>query len=394
MISRGDNAYEMIADDIVKLLHAQFSTGHHIGPNTDIRKLFQYTDEGWLSLGSQINQLPNVRKFGLQLDENAMRQSSTLLQIVEALKSGRKKTTISIKNAEDFGFVYSREAGFFPQGSNLHIDAVGRRAARVNDTYRVWYGTNRKPLDPKHISQGYSSERDEQVHVGACQVFIPASHQLGSLGSSFVKRLLTGVDDRLKLIDIQESPPKEFWQEVATHLKSCALNERDGVVFIHGYNVSFESAALHAAQIGHDLSIRAMAFFSWPSRGALRGYTADEATIDASEPHIAKFLADFAELSGASKIHIIAHSMGNRGVLRAVNEMLVWAQERTRVPFDQIILAAADVDAGTFKNLCAAYSRVARRTTMYVSSRDRAVEASEWRAGSGNLNRAISGVSA
>jgi esterase/lipase superfamily enzyme len=44
--------------------------------------------------------------------------------------------------------------------------------------------------------------------------------------------------------------------------------------------------------------------------------------------------------------------------------------------FDQIILAAADVDADTFRNLCAAYARVSRRTTLYVSSRDLAVEAS------------------
>src|SRR5258707_9782843 len=58
--------------------------------------------------------------------------------------------------------------------------------------------------------------------------------------------------------------------------------------------------------------------------------------------------------------------------------MTTRAQERTGTPFDQIILAAADVDADTFRNLCAAYARVSRRTTLYVSSRDLAVEASRW----------------
>jgi esterase/lipase superfamily enzyme len=42
----------------------------------------------------------------------------------------------------------------------------------------------------------------------------------------------------------------------------------------------------------------------------MRLYANDEATIEASEPYIAQFLTEFAQRSSASKIHIIAHSMG------------------------------------------------------------------------------------
>ena len=40
------------------------------------------------------------------------------------------------------------------------------------------------------------------------------------------------------------------------------------------------------------------------------------------------------------------------------------------------MLAAADVDQDTFRRLSVAYQAVARRTTMYVCGKDRAVEAS------------------
>lgn len=119
-----------------------------------------------------------------------------------------------------------------------------------------------------------------------------------------------------------------------------------------------------------------MAFFSWPSQGTLDGYTADEASIEASEDIIAEFLVEFAAKSGASRVHIIAHSMGNRGLLRAVNRIVSVAQQRSQKQFDQIVLAAADVDAELFRKLSGAYTTLARRTTLYVSSRDRAVEAS------------------
>jgi esterase/lipase superfamily enzyme len=249
----------------------------------------------------------------------------------------------------------------------------------VNAEYVVWYGTNRRPNDAADISKGFSSERDPDVHYGSCRVFIPESHKIGSTGSPWWKRLLTWSDDRLKLLEISSAPASDYWQAISRHLASVAEDDRHAVVFVHGYNVSFEEAALRAAQLGFDLSIKgAMAFFSWPSKGSLKAYPADEAAIDASEQDIADFLTGFAAHSGARSVDIIAHSMGNRGVLRAVDRIAMQAGSRTGVLFNQIILAAPDVDAGVFKKLSAAYKQTAHRTTLYVSARDMAIEASEW----------------
>jgi esterase/lipase superfamily enzyme len=41
-------------------------------------------------------------------------------------------------------------------------------------------------------------------------------------------------------------------------------------------------------------------------------------------------------------------------------------------------LAAADVDAGNFRDLAGAYKALAQRTTLYVSSKDLAVQISRW----------------
>jgi esterase/lipase superfamily enzyme len=249
----------------------------------------------------------------------------------------------------------------------------------VQAEYLVWYGTNRRPNDPSDPRKGYSATRDRVVHHGSCQVFIPKSHKIGSIGSPWWKRLLTFTSDRLRLPAINELEESVYWNGVAEHLASVRVWERSALIFVHGYNVSFASAALRAAQIGFDLSIKgAVAFFSWPSQGSARGYPADEATIEASEGVIGDFMTDFAGRSGANAVHVIAHSVGNRGVLRAVNRIAAKAQWRSGKPFGQIILAAADVDAGTFQLLSAAYAKIASRTTLYVSQRDLAVEASRW----------------
>jgi esterase/lipase superfamily enzyme len=101
---------------------------------------------------------------------------------------------------------------------------------------------------------------------------------------------------------------KRNWQQ-----SSAVAHSGDAIVCNHGFNVSFRAASLCAAQIGADLGLDGvMAVFSWPSRGTVVDYAADEAPIEASEPPIAGFLIEFVERSGAQAVHIIAHSVENR----------------------------------------------------------------------------------
>ena len=248
-----------------------------------------------------------------------------------------------------------------------------------NAEYVVWYATTRRPSHASGRGTGYSARRDHTVHYGSCRVFVPRSHKIGSIGSPWWKRLLTLTDDRLRLLAVSETSADDHWRDIAQKMGAAPPEEQHGLVFVHGYNVTFEEAARRAAQIGFDLSIRgAVSFFSWPSQGTLRAYAADAATIETNEDTIADYLTDFAARSGARAVHVIAHSMGNRGVLRAIARIAAQAERRTGVNFGQCILAAADVDVDKFRQLCAAYRQVAARTTLYVSARDRAVEASRW----------------
>ncbi|MEA5582911.1 alpha/beta hydrolase [Nodularia harveyana UHCC-0300] len=245
--------------------------------------------------------------------------------------------------------------------------------------YTLWFGTNRRPNNLQDLSLGFSGERDRQLHYGTCQVAVPKSHKIGSTGSPFWQRLLTLTDDRLKLQpeSLKLLQENNFWSEIQKTLQANQPDERSALVFIHGFNVSFEDAALRAAQIGVDLQFPGiMAFYSWPSKGKLASYPADEATIEASERYIAEFLLNLAQKSGAEKIHIIAHSMGNRGLLRAMQRILAQVQAESKISFGQIFLAAPDVDPDIFEELAQAYQNLAERTTLYISAKDKALATS------------------
>jgi len=68
--------------------------------------------------------------------------------------------------------------------------------------------------------------------------------------------------------------------------------------------------------------------------------------------------------------------MGNRGLLRAMQRVVQTAAQAPRKPFRNIVFAAPDVDAAVFRDLAKVHQSLADRTTLYLSSRDRAVKSS------------------
>ncbi len=234
--------------------------------------------------------------------------------------------------------------------------------------YPLWFGTNRRPSAD---GKGFTGERHSRTTLGQVTVRVPEAHRFGETGSSFWSKLkrLDFRDDKLRLHHVEVQDADGFYASLQTAMQQEGA--RHALFFLHGFNVSFEDAAIRAAQLGCDLAVPgATAFFSWPSRGNVVAYPADEASIEASERAITDFLVDFAARSGAAKIHVIAHSMGNRGLLRALQRIAANAETRGQVKFGQIFLAAPDVDRDLFLDLARLYPEHSERTTLYASDGD------------------------
>jgi esterase/lipase superfamily enzyme len=244
--------------------------------------------------------------------------------------------------------------------------------------YSVWFATNRKP---KLAGNGFGNERHDQLTRGRVDVFIPKSHRKGEIGNGLFKNLvrLNLTSDRLRVQQITRQDFDSFHQELRQASDQARADglPAHGLLFLHGYNVSFEEAAIRAAQIGFDLDVPGpTAFFSWPSRSELVAYPVDEATIEASEEAITQFLVEFAQTCGADKVHVIAHSMGNRGLLRALQRIAGNAETASQLRLGQVFLAAPDVDRDLFRDLAKLYPAFAENTTLYTSCGDLPVHAS------------------
>jgi len=265
----------------------------------------------------------------------------------------------------------SHSSGDDDSDKTIRLESTSKVTESGGKVYPVWFGTNRKPDG----QGGFGTERHDRTTRGRAEVLVPEGHRFGETGTSFWKKLMRFDlrDDRLRVQRVTHQERDEWLTEIRRAMLDARIagHMPHALVFLHGFNVTFEEAAIRTAQIGVDLLVPgATAFFSWPSRGSVAAYPADEATIEASEGEITDFLVDFTLNCRAEKVHIIAHSMGNRGLLRALQRIAATAETRSKVKFGQVFLAAPDVDRDLFLNLARLYPDHAERTTLYASNGD------------------------
>ncbi len=226
----------------------------------------------------------------------------------------------------------------------------------------------------KSVAVTFGDQRGT-LSLGSCEVSIPKRHEVGELESPSLMRLEFSEDPGKHVVLLKVAPESadEFYAQLRAGVAKS--KENSALVFIHGFNVTFEDAARRTAQIAYDLKFGGVPiFYSWPSQGKLLDYAVDETNAVWTVPHLRQFLADVARQSGAKQIHLIAHSMGNRALTCALKELAMQQTEAARPQFNQVLLTAPDIDADVFKNdIAPAITKTAERVTLYASSNDAAL---------------------
>jgi esterase/lipase superfamily enzyme len=260
--------------------------------------------------------------------------------------------------------------------------------------YTLYYATNRHHLgddahptgyDSKFSDDGYENLRfgyltlqadEEQVnkHIhekvdGLCE---GNGNNLAGYFSDLAKEAFieTYTENLIKSIADTKQPLENFGStEFLKDLKSEMLQNSDTLIFIHGFNVTWESAVGSALALQEMANAQSLAdkkiivvLFSWPSEGKaipLYSYLDDRGRAKNSGYAVGRGflkLRDFFlrlsedvktgnDVACGQAIHLLCHSMGNyvlqNAVARIKDFMPTFAMPRL---FESIFLCAADVD--------------------------------------------------
>lgn len=128
------------------------------------------------------------------------------------------------------------------------LESSGPSLGVAGVVYPVWFGTNRKPTAR---SDGFTGERFQRITYGRVEVYVPEAHRFGETGTGFWKRLLRRDlrDDRLLVQRIETQERDAFFSDIHQTLQAASESgeQPHALLFLHGFNVSFEEAAIRAA---------------------------------------------------------------------------------------------------------------------------------------------------
>jgi len=225
----------------------------------------------------------------------------------------------------------------------------------------------------------FSGERGP-LTFGAASVRIPDDHKIGriELPSSWKLFGLTwssSPDEHAHFIIKRVVPLSQgaFGQVIKEK------NARSALVFIHGFNTTFEDALYRNAQIVWDLQYKGVSvLFSWASRGEAQDYLYDKDSAYLARSALIALLEKLKKEYGIEQVNVLAHSMGN---LIALDALSNYAQTANPVQIARLVMAAPDVDADQFKLLAPSAKAIVGGMTLYASSADRAMTLSRTLAG-------------
>ena len=237
---------------------------------------------------------------------------------------------------------------------------------------QAFYATDRNNTGATDAAKKYGYERSSLTY-GMAQITIPDDHRIGKLiPSSFEHEKR----QQRESLDLSVLSREELLNRLTQNM--AASKEKRVLIYVHGYNMTFDEAALGIGQIVSDLDFKGCSlFFSWPSQGHISGYIADETSLLWAEKDLVKVLEDVALYSGSKNIYLIGHSMGARALTIAFMELL---QKKPHLKglFKSLILAAPDIDADIFnRDIAPALAKSGARVTLYVSGKDRALKLSK-----------------
>ncbi len=163
---------------------------------------------------------------------------------------------------------------------------------------------------------------------------------------------------------------------------SAGPGRRDVLVYVHGFNQTFETAALDAARLSDGLKFSGdTMLFSWPSKNSLLNYIYDRESAlwsrDALEDMLDQLLAD----SSVGTIHIVAHSMGTMVTVEALRQLYDRRAATMASRIGAVVLASPDIDMDGFKSSITRVGGFSRKITVLTVANDRpSARCATWRA--------------
>ncbi len=250
--------------------------------------------------------------------------------------------------------------------ASLASTGVRFDASEISANPSLLVATTRKPVNGARANPWFGPERASALSVARAQLTPPddGRFSLSSVGLA---------DWRLDAI---EPLPQ------VGDLLGQATSARDVLIYVHGFNQTFETAALDAARLSDGIRFRGETMvFSWPSRAKLFDYGYDRDSAMWSRDALQTVLDGLMASPTIGRIHIVAHSIGTMLTMEALRQLYAHHGDLAADRIGAVVFASPDIDMDVFSTSVERIGPLARKITVITATNDRALALSRWMAG-------------
>jgi esterase/lipase superfamily enzyme len=261
----------------------------------------------------------------------------------------------------------SAASSFVLEGcASLADSGVRLDAGEVTTNPTLLVATTRKAVNGARAKPWFGTERAARVSIARAKLIAPGDGRF-SMAS-------IGLDDWR--LDAIETVPK------VGDLLGHAGGRRDVLVYVHGFNQTFETAALDAARLSDGIRFHGETMvFSWPSKAKLFDYGYDRESAMWSRDALEEVLSGLITSPAVGRIHIVAHSIGTMLTMEGIRQIYDRHGGVVAERIGALVFASPDIDINVFSSSVERIGPMASKITVITATNDRALAVSGWLAG-------------
>lgn len=258
----------------------------------------------------------------------------------------------------------------------ITTSAITAPAGTIAGTHGIFVATTRAPA--KRQTAVFDGERGNMLSYAKVDVTVPAAHEIGKLERPRIGAKVN-LAKHFAATDASLYAGDAAFREALE--ADIARNGGRALVFIHGYNTSFDKAVFRATQIAHDAGYPGTpVLFTWASAGSPIDYVYDNNSATIARNALGDTLRLVAS-AGAKRIDVVAHSMGNWVTMEALRQAAAAGDRDFGGRLGDVVLAAPDIDIDVFKSQLRDYGPPDKPFIVVTSANDRALNVSGFIAG-------------
>jgi esterase/lipase superfamily enzyme len=223
---------------------------------------------------------------------------------------------------------------------------------------RLLVVTTRKPVNGARGRPWFGIERASKMTIARATLTPPDNGRFSLVALGPVDWDLEGIEPVAQIGDLIDP----------------AAGGHDVLIYVHGYNTTFETAALDAARLSDGIKfVGETMVFSWPSRARLLDYGYDRESAMWSRDALQQVLNGLIASPVVGHVHVVAHSIGTMLAMEALRQLYAQLGVEAANRIGAVVFASPDIDMDGFSS---SVQRIGP-----LATNDRALAVSQWMAG-------------